>query len=80
MNQEQASFSLAVPGPLGGGRVFLFAYAARTYDEFRAPSEGAGHFIRTLLNAGVPVLFAKAEVREAIPKLLASLSLLRSLT
>ncbi len=42
---EQASFSLAVPGPLGGGRVFLFPYAVRTYDDFRAPNEGAGHLV-----------------------------------
>src|SRR5579863_2353402 len=27
-NHEQASFSLAVPGSLGGGRAFLFAAAA----------------------------------------------------
>jgi hypothetical protein len=31
MNQEQASFSLAVPGPLGGGRVFLFFALSTSY-------------------------------------------------
>ena len=44
-NHERASFSLAVPGPLGGGRVFLFPYPVSTYDDFRARKEGAGHLV-----------------------------------
>jgi hypothetical protein len=35
---EQASFSLAVPGPLGGGRVFFItAYISKSYGKNFAP-------------------------------------------
>ena len=39
---EQASFSLAVPGPLGGGRVFCWAEVAGRYSETRSPLDLGG--------------------------------------
>src|SRR4051812_45873520 len=46
-SHEQASFSLAVPGPLGGGRAFLFnSLLQKTYEKAKKSGAQKGHTTR----------------------------------